>query len=100
MTRDTWSFRLGTLGTEAEHLAAQLAAVTGKKVTTTDYVREAVTRHNTWARRVVSATEIPGGDIIITGDEVIVGERTLGPGVYRIAGTTDLIHVGDTTDDT
>jgi hypothetical protein len=92
---DSRSFRLGNLGTEAEHLATQLAAITGKPMTTTDYVREAITRHNAWARRVLTATEIPGGDIIITADETIVGDHTLGPGLYRIAGTTDLIQVGD-----
>lgn len=95
MTRDTWSFRLGPLGTEAETLAAQLATILGTKHTTTDYVREALTRHNAWARQVLAATEIPGGDIIVTGTEVIVAGRQLGPGVYRIKGTTDLIHIGD-----
>lgn len=96
MTRDTWSFRLGPLGTEAETLATQLAATLDTKHTTTDYVRDAITRHNTWARQVLAATEIPGGDIIVTADEVIVGDRQLTPGVYRVRGTTDLIRVGDT----
>lgn len=95
MTRDTWSFRLGPLGTEAEALAHQLAEVTDTKHTTTDYVRDAVTRHNRWARQVLAATEIPGGDIIVSGAEVIVAGQQLGPGVYRIKGTTNLITVGD-----
>lgn len=95
MTRDTWSFRLGPLGTEAETLATQLATTLNTKHTTTDYVRDALTRHNTWARQVLAATEIPGGDIIVSGTEVIVAGRQLGPGVYRIKGSTDLIHIGD-----
>lgn len=30
---------------------------------------------------------LPPGDIIITGEEVLVGDQPIGPGRYRIAGT-------------
>lgn len=99
MTRDTWSFRLGELGTEAEQLVTQLAATTGQRINLSDYIRDAIRHHNKWANRVLAATEIPAGDILITAAETIVAGRHLTPGTYRIAGTTDLIQIGDTAPD-
>lgn len=95
MTTGPRSLRLGEVGAEAEHLAAQLSEATGRRITLSDYVREALVERNRWARRILAAEEIPGGDVIVSGADVNVGGRTLGPGVYRVRGTTELITVGE-----
>jgi hypothetical protein len=86
--------RIGQEWDDAEQLAAQLGQATGQPVSIADYVRQALGRENARVREIVEAEEVPAADMILTTDGLLVGDQLLTrPGVYRIAGTDQLIRI-------
>lgn len=101
-TRRPRSLRLDAEGTEAERIAARMTEITGRRVTLTDYVREALRDANARLGEIVDAPEITtGGSIIDTPDGLVLGSgQTLtGSGVWRIAGTMEVIRIDRDEDD-
>lgn len=92
MTDDTTpkrprSVRIGGDWDQGEQLAADLG------MSMSDYVRDALARHNVHARRLLTTPTIPAGDLHWDGDTLTAGGEHLAPGVYRIPGSASVVEV-------